>query len=72
MVDCEMDTLIEAETGRERRRATPRRKRRTARVVRSVSEVYVVPDGMVDVALRELGARLVTDDSEPSQLRPAA
>jgi hypothetical protein len=35
-------------------------------------EVFVVPDGMVDVALRELDARLVIDDSEPSEYRSAA
>jgi len=72
MVDCVMETLIEAEARRKPWRDGARQGRRSARLARPVPEVYVVPDGMVDVALRELGARLVFEDSDPSQIRPAA
>ena len=72
MVDCVMETLIETEARRKPWRDGARRRRRSARLARPGSEVYVVPDGMVDVALRDLGARLVIDDSDPSQIRPAA
>jgi hypothetical protein len=72
MVDCETETLIEAEVKRELRRVGARRRRRSAGIAYPAPEVYVVPDGMVDIALRELGARLVIDDSPPSQVRSAA
>ena len=72
MVDCESETLIEAEVKRGSCRVGARRHRRSAGAGRPVPEVYVVPDGMVDIALRELGARLVVDDCEPSQVRSAA
>jgi hypothetical protein len=72
MVDCETETLTEAEVKRELRHAGARRPRRSAGIACPAPEVYVVPDGMVDIALRELGARLVIDDSPPSQVRSAA
>jgi hypothetical protein len=71
MVDCEIETLIEAEVKRRPRRVGARRRWRSAGVGRPAPEVYVVPDGMVDIALRELGARLVIDDTEPSLVRSA-
>lgn len=72
MADCEIDTLIRADTKPDPCRSGARRRRRPAGLRRRVPEVYVVPDGMVDIALRELGAQLVVDDSEPSRFRAAA
>jgi hypothetical protein len=41
-----------------------------ARLPRRAGEVYIEPDGMVDVALRELGARLVVDDPDSPEPGP--
>lgn len=72
MADCEIDTRIRADIKPETHRSGARCRRRSAGVRLRVPEVYVVPDGMVDIALRELGAQLVVDDTEPSHFRAAA
>jgi hypothetical protein len=71
MVEQEIDLLIGVEDEPERYPDLSGRQSPSAAAAHS-PEVYVVPDGMVDIALRELDARLVIDDSEPSAYRSAA
>ena len=71
MVEEEIDFLIGVEDNPEPYPDMDGRQSPSAVAAHS-PEVYVVPDGMVDVALRELDARLVIDDSEPSEYRSAA
>ncbi|MCJ7513499.1 MAG: hypothetical protein MUO23_11080 [Anaerolineales bacterium] len=67
-----MDTLVKVEARPIRRRWVGRRHgSRPEAGPGSVGEVYVEPDGMVDVALRELGARLAVDDPDSPESHSA-